>query len=267
MPDEQRKEADAEVVETPKDETSPEAKTYSEEEVKQIRDEQKQEKDNALADQYSKLNTRLSRLGEENARLRESPKSSQGMADALKSTIGVLESQVSEMGEVSPATRARLAETKQHLANLEQQASYERQEAITSGVKADLRRELDEAGIDPDSIQCDGIWDAIQIANMSDGNFDGAKGRTARIIKSAKPEEDKKEVKPEEELSEDHPIVQRALLKAMGKNPAFKIHEGRPTGAGTRSFTRDQIREITESGKYEENREAIEDAYKGGRIT
>jgi len=245
MPDEQRKEVDAEVAETPKDETPPEAKTYSEEQVKQIRDAQKQEKDNALADQYSKLNTRLSRLGEENARLRESPKSSRGMADALKSTIGVLESQVSEMGEVSPATRTKLAETKQHLANLEQQAAYERQEAITSGVKADLRKELDEAGIDPDSIQCDGIWDAIQIADMSDGNFDGAKGRATRVIKSAKSKEEKKAVKPEEEeLSEDDPRVQKALLKAMEKNPAFKTHDGTPSGAGGGKLTVEQVRNM-----------------------
>ena len=159
--------------------------------------------------------------------------STSGTTQALHEMIGALEAQARETGELSPATQAKLNAARQQMAMAEQQAAYERQDVITNGVIADLRDELEEAGIDPDSPQCDGIWDSIKIAKASDGDrgasgyFETAKNRASRIIKSAEP----KKEKVEPELDEDDPRVQAAALKLFKKNPAFKTHEGTPSGA------------------------------------
>ena len=154
------------------------------------------------------------------------PQSSLPQAQATQELISAIENQVREAGDtMSPTTQAKLNAARQQLAAIEQQAAYEKQAAITLGVAADLRNELIDADIDPDDSKCDGVWDAIQIAKMSDGNFDNAKKRTSRIIKNIKKEEPKKE-----EPSDD--AVQVAARKILEKEGKLKTHEGTISGGG-----------------------------------
>lgn len=156
------------------------------------------------------------------------PQSTSPQVQATQELISAMETQAREAGDMTPATQARLNAARQQLATAEQQAAYERQDAVTTGVTNDLRNDLIEVGIDPDSVQCDGVWDAIQIASMSDGKFDSAKKRASRIIEGTKKPAEKKE---DAELPEDDPRVQTAARKLFEKSPAFKTHDGSPSGA------------------------------------
>ncbi len=167
------------------------------------------------------------------------PQSSLPQAQATQELISAIENQVREAGDtMSPTTQAKLNAARQQLAAIEQQAAYEKQDAITLGVAADLRNELIDAGIDPDGSKCDGVWDAIQIAKMSDGNFDNAKKRTSRIIKNIKKEEPKKE-----EPSDD--AVQVAARKILEKEGKLKTHDGGPSGAGSRVYSPEQLGDMS----------------------
>lgn len=163
------------------------------------------------------------------------PPSSTPQAQATQELISAIESQVREAGDtMSPTTQAKLNAARQQLATIEQQAAFERQDAVTAGVADDLRNDLIEVGIDPDDSKCDGVWDAIQIAKMSDGNFDSAKKRASRIIKSAKPEE-KKEPEPTEEQ------VQVAARKILEKEGKLKTHDGTPSGGGAKTYKSEEV--------------------------
>ena len=122
------------------------------------------------------------------------PQNSSAQAQATQEVINAMEAQLREAGDISPATQAKLTTARQHLASAEQQAQWERQDAVTTGVVNDLRNDFIEAGIDPDSAQCDAVWDAIRLAKIDDGNFDSAKSRATRVIKSVKPKEVKAEL-------------------------------------------------------------------------
>ncbi|KKN11724.1 hypothetical protein LCGC14_1023520, partial [marine sediment metagenome] len=116
------------------------------------------------------------------------------------------------------------------------QAQWERQDAVTTGVVNDLRNDFIEAGIDPDSAQCDAVWDAIRLAKIDDGNFDSAKSRATRIVKSAKPKE-KVEVKPEDEEKR----IEAKALEILKKTPGWKNHEGAPSGGGAKTYKSEEV--------------------------
>jgi len=189
------------------------------------------EKAEALAEEKEKGFKRLQRQLSE--KKKATPQvSTSGTARAIQASIDAIEEQAREAGEISPTTQAKLNAARQQLAMMEQQAAYERQDAITDGVIADLRNEFEEAGVDPDSPQCDGVWDSVKIAKMSDGNFDTAKSRASRIIKSAEPKKEEKKAEPEsEELDINDPKVQVGLRKLLEKEGKLKTHEGSPSGA------------------------------------
>ena len=157
--------------------------------------------------------------------------STSGTAQALQEVISAMEAQASEAGEMNLATQTKLTLARQHLATVERQAAYEKEDAITAEVTVDLRNELIEAGVDPDSAQCDTVWDAVRIARMDNGNFDSAKSRSGRIIKNAKPKEDTVEVKPEDEEKRINDLADAKALEILKKTPGFKTHEGVPSGS------------------------------------
>lgn len=201
----------------------PEPKTYTQEEV-----------DAQLKEQYDKINARLSEKG---ARIRELeqkvvPKvSTSGTAQALQEMIGAIEAQAREVGgEISSATQVKLNAARQQLAMVERDAVFEKQEVVTNQVIVDLRSKCEDAGEDPDDPKFDSVWDAIQIAKLSDGNFDRAKSRTDRILKQVKPPEDKKGAEPKEpELTDEQ--TERVVRKWKDKHGELQTHEGAPSGA------------------------------------
>ncbi|KKN25866.1 hypothetical protein LCGC14_0880530, partial [marine sediment metagenome] len=85
------------------------------------------------------------------------PQNSSAQAQATQELISAMEAQAREDGTMTPTTQAKLTTARQHLATVEQQALYERQDAVTAGVKNDLRNDFIEAGIDPDDSKCDGV--------------------------------------------------------------------------------------------------------------
>lgn len=172
--------------------------------------------------------------------------STSGTAQALQEVIGALEAQAAEVGELTPTTQAKLNAARQTLAIVERDAVFERQETVTSGVIADLRNKFEAIGEDPDDPKFDSIWDAVQIAKLSDGNFDRAKGRAERILRVVKPPEDKK---PEEPKLTDEQ-KEKVARKWKEEHGELKTHEGIPSGTGG-ELTVEMVEKMSADEKFE----------------
>ncbi len=155
----------------------------------------------------------------------------------------------------------------------EQQAQWERQDGLTAAATNDLRNDFIEAGIDPDSAQCDAVWDAIRLAKIDDGNFDSAKSRATRVIKSVKPKEVKAEVKLEDEEKRISDMAEAKALEILKKTPGWKSHDGEPSGGSRQNYTMAEFRaretEIRSlpSGERAAARKELKNAFNEGRVT
>jgi len=183
--------------------------------------------------------------------------------ETMKLMVSDLEARDAEQGTVNP----RVAQIKQMITEEEQRQVYEKQvqnwQQTTESEREKIEAQIEEAGLNPTDSQFDAVWDKFDIASYQTGNFDAVNQRLGRVLKTVKPvNKEKKEETPEITPELREKIEREYVIK----NGIISSDESGPSGTGTRSFTREEIRKITEDGKYEENREVIEAAYKGGRI-
>lgn len=184
----------------------------------------------ALAEEKEKGFKRLQRQLSEKKKATPQASTS-GTARALQEMIGAIEAQAGEVGELSPVTQSKLNAARQQLAGLEQQAVYERQEAVTNQYRDSFIAKIEATGLDPDDEKFDRVWNIFDRAEDRKGvpGFEQAEKRLDRILKSAEPK--KEEPKKEPELAEDDERVQVAARKLLEKEGKLKTHEGTPSGA------------------------------------
>ena len=152
-----------------------------------------------------------------------------GTARALQEMIGAIEAQASEeVGGITPATQAKLNAARQQLVAVEQQAVYERQEAITSDFRNNFNAKIEAAGLDPDDDKFDRFWTMVERAEDKLGvpGFEKADKRLDRILETTKPSEEKKaepKLTPEQE--------EKIARRWKEKHGELETHEGTPSGA------------------------------------
>ena len=167
------------------------------------------------------------------------PQASTTHLDTLKLMAGNLEALSSEGGITSPNT----AKIKQMIHDEEQNIAYTKQVDAWQGKCAEERNTIEDmvekAGIDIDDERLYSAWDKFDIAMYQTGKFDAAKERFGTILNKIKPKEESEDKKVEAEKKEDKPKVtdeeriEAKALELLKSNPAFKTHDGSPSGAGS----------------------------------
>ena len=170
-----------------------------------------------------------------------------GTAQTIQGVIDVLEAQAAEVGDIPPATQAKISGLRQQLAMAEQQAVYEKQEAITSDFRERGIAKIEAAGFSPDDERFDRYQTMLDRAEDKLGvpGFERAEQRLDHILETAKPKVETKEEKPKPKLP---------------PNDELKASRG-----STRVYTRAEIKNMPMK-QYEAERDQIEQAYKEDRI-
>ncbi len=195
--------------------------TYSKDQAEAIRDE-------ALKDQYNKLNSSLSSLGAENKRLREQLLQPSDTPSSRKITSGVLDTLdnlVSSSYADDPAAKSKIAALRNEAARLEQQEIREvqirKQGTITQGEREKIDQKIRSAGLDPNDEVFDTVNDAFEYARDVNGNFDKAHLRLDRILNKQKPKKEAPEVKEQDvDESARKMLEEKGLLKTDTGGPS-----------------------------------------------
>ena len=148
------------------------------------------------------------------------PKSSQ--VNVLKAMAETLSTGEGEYGEVPEARKAKLAQLRQTITNLEQQERFEQARIVAETEKQRMRQEAADVGLDPDSEEFFPVEDAFDL-----GNYPAAKRRHERIIAKhtkEKPVEEKKGKTEEDKEAE----IEARILKKYGLD---KQDTGGPSAA------------------------------------
>ena len=245
--------------ETPSEVTPPEVEppSYSQEEV----DTQIKEK---LNEQYSKLNKRLTRLGEENKRLRNHPQAPQqaGQLNILKAQAAELKRQSTEQGVVSPGIAQIEAQIIQEESRLQEETTNQYREAMISDHRDEVEATLGDMGLTMDSDEAKSVK-----AAFGRGTENGDFSRMYYHLGKVKSKEAEPTPKPTEEQ------VQVAARKLLEKTPGFKTHEGEPSGGSRQNYTMAEFRaretEIRSlpSGERAAARKELKNAFNEGRVT
>ena len=221
-------EVKAEVEETP--EAQPEVKVYTEEQVKA-----------QLKEQYDKLNSKLSSMGAELKKLRETPAAQSNLTKQLVEEIATLSQNADD-----PQTQARLNTLRQQVQQEERNAAINSQRKAIELKRLEMFEELREAGVDTEdiSVVADLENELESELWMGDGSFRRAERIKNKILKSVPKKENKvEEEKPKETEAQMRERIKRELLEEQGLT---KNKELSPSGSGK---TLVQIEQDFVSGK------------------
>lgn len=202
MPKKKEEAAEEVIMEKPEEVTPPleaEAKTYSEEQVKEIVKE-------ATSEQYKKLNTGMTRLGQENKDLRQrlSTQPSNSDPDIMSAIVEGFKE-----GDYSLAERA-IAEGRQRQALAKRQQEWD---VHCSEEEAKISGKLREAGLDLNDFESIGVRESLEVAMKGTGNFKFADEKADALIRQVKAKGKKAEEESEDETEE----AKRKELEEGGK--------------------------------------------------
>ena len=189
-------------VEEPKVQTE-EPKLYTEEQVKA-----------QLKEQYDKLNSKLSSMGAEIKKLRETPVTQSNLTKQLVDEISTLSQNADD-----PQTQARINALRQQVQQEERNAAINSQKKAIELKRIEMFEELREAGVDTEdiSVVADLENELESELWMGDGSFKRAERIKNKILKSVPKKENKvEEEKPKETEAQMRERIKRELLEEQG---------------------------------------------------
>jgi len=221
-----------------------EPKTFTQEELDAQIAEAKESGKAEATEGYKGIQRTVSEKAEEIKRLKS--QLGQPRSGSLKTLLEKLARRGAD--SYDPAEQAEIGQLLSQYGQEEQQAA---QQTYMAQKKEELSQKIIAGGFDPNDEQFDSVWDAY--------SFEEAERRVGRALAKAKPKESKKE-ETEEQVRER---IKREVLEEEGltKQPA-----GSPPAGGKRSWTRAEL-DAMPYAEYKKNEEAIDAAFREGRIT
>ena len=243
-------------AEQPEGETPPvaEAKTFTQEEV----DTMISEKDKA----YQGIQKVVGRKDRELDDLRRQQPKQVGSDDTSTLEIMLQDKKLqSQYGESDPMIRALENEITKRKAVATQNQQYQAWQDWKVAEREKRQHAIVDVGEDPDDPKFDTVWDSFAIGvNSPEADLSDTDKRLGRIL--GKP---KGKTKSEDEAQRIEARAEALALEKLKKTPGWRDHEGAPSGAGQRTFTPAQIRNMSPA-EYSKNKQAIDEALREGRL-
>jgi hypothetical protein len=216
----------------------------------------KEEAKSAAFEQYKGIQRVVSRVQEENKRLKEQLQQTTDYSTLLE----LAERQALDYGDNEAISR--ITQLKRTDLERQRKREYEeqlaRQQAIVEDKRMEIETKIRQAGADPEDAKFDNVWLAWELAAKADGDFSRAEKRLEKLIGTAqKVAEPKKVGETPEQLKER---LEREILEKHGLLEKEKLSSA---GVSNRVFT---VSQLEDRNFWEANREEILKAQIEGRI-
>jgi len=210
----------------------------------------KEEAKSAAFEQYKGIQRVVSRVQEENKRLKEQLQQTTDYSTLLE----LAERQALDYGDNEAISR--ITQLKRTDLERQRKREYEeqlaRQQAIVEDKRMEIETKIRQAGADPEDAKFDNVWLAWELAAKADGDFSRAEKRLEKLIGTAQ-----KVVETPEQLKER---LEREILEKHGLLEKEKLSSA---GVSNRVFT---VSQLEDRNFWEANREEILKAQIEGRI-